>query len=174
MKKLFKGFISERSEATKSLSKAKGFTLIELLVVIAIIAILAAVVFVALDPVKRFADARNSTRISDVNSLLTAVHEYIVDNGGALPTGLSSGMAETQLGTAGAGMTTTDKGTACGTVAAGVDLTGPLGGKYLAAIPDDPQGSAAKTGYSVAVNPNNIVTITACDAEGGATIKVSR
>lgn len=38
----------------------KGFTLIEILVVIAIIAILATVVFVALDPVTRFADARNA------------------------------------------------------------------------------------------------------------------
>ena len=170
-----KAFISKIIEETKlSSRKRNGFTLIELLVVIAIIAILAAVVFVALDPVKRFQDARNSTRISDVNSLLTAVHEYIVDNGGTLPTGLTAGMSETQLGTAGAGMTTTDKGTACGTVAAGVDLTATLGGKYLASIPDDPQGSAAKTGYSVEVNPNGIVTITACDAEGGATIKVSR
>jgi type IV pilus assembly protein PilA len=152
----------------------KAFTLIELLVVIAIIAILAAVVFVALDPVRRFADARNSSRISDVNSILTAVHEYIVDNGGALPTGLSSGMTETQLGTAAAGATTTDKGTACGTSAAAVDLTASLGGKYLTVIPDDPQGSAAKTGYSVTVNANNIVTIRSCDAELGATIQVSR
>jgi prepilin-type N-terminal cleavage/methylation domain-containing protein len=36
--------------------KQKGLTLIEILVVIALIAILATVVFVALDPVKRFAD----------------------------------------------------------------------------------------------------------------------
>ncbi|HLD96431.1 MAG TPA: prepilin-type N-terminal cleavage/methylation domain-containing protein [Patescibacteria group bacterium] len=150
-----------------------GFTLIELLVVIAIIAILAAVVFVALNPVQRFADARNSTRISDVNSLLTAIHEYIVDNGGALPTGLTAGMSETQLGTAGAGMTTTVKGTACGTVAAGVDLATPLA-KYLASVPDDPQGSAAKTGYSVLVDANSIVTVRACDSESGVTIQVSR
>ncbi len=152
----------------------KAFTLIELLVVIAIIAILAAVVFVALDPVRRFADARNSSRISDVNTILTAIHEYIVDNGGALPTGLSAGMVETQLGTAASGATTTDKGTACGTSAAAVDLTGTLGGKYYASTPDDPQGSAAKTGYSVAVNANNIVTVRSCDAELGATIQVSR
>jgi type IV pilus assembly protein PilA len=151
----------------------KAFTLIELLVVIAIIAILAAVVFVALNPVQRFADARNSTRISDVNSLLTAVHEYIVDNGGALPAGLTTGMAVSQLGTAAAGATTTDQGTACGTAAAAVDLSVPLA-KYLASIPDDPQGSATKTGYSVAVDANSIVTVRACDAESGATIQVSR
>ncbi|NIT04374.1 prepilin-type N-terminal cleavage/methylation domain-containing protein [Candidatus Saccharibacteria bacterium] len=150
----------------------KGFTLIELLVVIAIIAILAAVVFVALNPVQRFQDARNSTRISDVNSLLTAIHESIVDNGGALPTGLSLGMAETQLGTA-AACTVTDNGNACGTVAACVDLTTPLA-QYLASVPVDPQGSAARTSYSVTVDANSIVTVRSCDAEGGATIQVSR
>ncbi|OGC56113.1 hypothetical protein A2797_02000 [candidate division WWE3 bacterium RIFCSPHIGHO2_01_FULL_48_15] len=154
----------------------KGFTLIELLVVIAIIAILAAVVFVALDPVKRFADARNSTRISDVNSVLTAIHEYIVDNGGALPTGLSTGMAETQLGTAAAGCTTTPGGNACGTAAACTDISTPLA-KYLLTIPRDPSIAAApgdRLGYSVAVNANNIVTVRACNAENGVTVQVSR
>lgn len=151
----------------------RGFTLIELLVVIAIIAILAAVVFVALNPVQRFADARNSTRISDVNSLLTAVHEYIVDNGGALPTGLTAGMAESQLGTTATGATTTVGGAACGTAAAAVNLATPLV-KYLVSIPVDPQGSAAKTGYSVVVNANSIVTVRACSAENAAVIQVSR
>lgn len=152
---------------------SEGFTLIELLVVIAIIAILAVVVFVALNPVQRFADARNSSRITDVNSLLTAVHQYIVDNGGALPTGLSAEMAETQLGTAASGCTTTVGGAACGTAAACANLTTPLA-KYFASIPTDPQGSAAKVGYSVVVDANSIVTVRACAAEGGATIQVSR
>lgn len=150
----------------------KAFTLIELLVVIAIIAILAAVVFVALNPVQRFQDARNSTRISDVNSILTAVHEYIVDNDGDLPTGLSLGMAETQLGTAATGCGTTAEGNACGADAC-VNLTTPLA-TYLASIPVDPQGSAAETGYSVTVDANSIVTVRSCDAEGGTTIQVSR
>ena len=150
-----------------------GFTLIELLVVIAIIAILAAVVFVALDPVQRFADARNSTRISDVNSLLTSIHEFIVDNDGDYPTGLSTSLAEVQLGTAGSGCATTAEGNACGATAACLDLIGDLD-TYLKSIPVDPQGSAAETGYSVAVNANNIVTVRACDAESGATIEVSR
>lgn len=151
----------------------KAFTLIELLVVIAIIAILAAVVFVALDPARRFADARNSTRISDVNTLLTSIHQYIVDNGGAYPTGLSAGMVETQLGTAATGATTTVGGAACGTSAAALNLA-PALSRYLAAIPVDPQGSAAKTGYSVVVNANGIVTVRACSAENGAVIQVSR
>ena len=151
----------------------KAFTLIELLVVIAIIAILAAVVFVALNPVQRFADARNSTRINDVNSMLTAIHQYIVDNGGALPTGMSTGMAETQLGTAASGATVTVGGAACGASAAALDLAAPLT-PYLISIPVDPQGSTALTSYSVTVNANNIVTVRSCDAESGTTIQVSR
>ena len=145
----------------------KGFTLIELLVVITIISILTAVVFVALDPVKRFADARNSRRVSDVNSILTAIHEYIVDNGGAIPSGLST--TEQQLGTC-----TTGGAAACtGAAASCLNLSTPLA-KYLKTIPFDPQGTAASTKYSVVIDSNNIVTVKACATEGGATVEVSR
>lgn len=154
----------------KHLKSAKGFTLIELLVVIAIISILAVVVFVALDPVKRFADARDSRRWNDVNSILTAVHEYIVDNEGALPTGLSTSMSATQLGTCSSGGATLCSGAA----AACVDLSTPLA-TYLKSIPIDPGtgAAAATTGYSIEVDANNIVTVTACSGEN-QTISVSR
>lgn len=154
----------------KKMSLKKGFTLIELLVVIAIIAILATVVFVALDPVRRFADARNSRRWNDVNSLLTANHQYIVDNDGSLPTGLSTSMAETQIGTCATGGDTLCPGaaTAC------VDLSTPLA-TYLKSLPQDPEnGTAATTGYSVAVDANNLITISACGAENSETVEVSR
>jgi len=136
----------------------KGFTLIELLVVVAIIAILAVLVFVALDPITRFSDARNSRRWTDVNSMLTAVHEYIVDNDGTLPAGLTTGMSTTELGTCGG----------C------VNLSTPLV-RYLKTIPLDPSGgTATNTGYDVDVDSNNMVTIYAGDAELGETIQVSR
>lgn len=148
-----------------------GFTLIELLVVIAIISLLSVVVFVALDPVKRFADARNATRYSDINSVLTAIHEYIVDNKGALPTGLTTNMAEAQLGTC-----TTGGATLCtGATASCVNLSTPLV-KSLKSMPIDKGtgASSSTTGYSVTVDANNIVTIKACMAENGETIQVSR
>ena len=145
-----------------------GFTLIELLIVISIIAILAVTVFVALDPVKRFADARNSRRWADVDNILTAVHQSIVDNKGALPTGLTTGMVETQLGTDATGCNTCGSATAC------VDLSTPLS-KYLKNMPlDAGTGTAGKTGYSIIVDANNIVTISACNAESGSVINVSR
>lgn len=151
-------------------STRKGFTLIELLVVIAILAILAVVVFVALDPIQRFADARNSRRWVDVNNTLTAVHEYIVDNEGSLPAGLSTSMTETQLGTCASGGATLCTGAS----AACVDLSTPLA-PYLKTMPvDAANGTAATTGYSIEVDANNIVTISACEAENSEIIQVSR
>lgn len=151
----------------QSAKKIHGFTLIELLIVIAIIAILALTVIVALNPVKRLQDARNAHRASDVDSILTAIHEYVVDNNGSLPAGVTT--TEQQLGTCLSGGNTT-----CTTAAAAcVDLSTPLA-KYLKSIPVDPLGTAATTFYSVVKDANNIVTVKACDAEDGATIATSR
>jgi len=146
----------------------KSFTLIELLVVIGIIAVLATVVFVALDPAKRFADARNARRWSDVESILTAVHQSIVDSGGLIPVGVTT--SEQQLGTCTAG-----GATACvGAADACTDLTTVLA-KYLKTIPQDPNGgTAGTTKYSVVRDANNIVTVKACAAENGSSISASR
>ncbi len=67
-------------------NKTRGFTLIEVLVVIGIIAILAAVVIIAINPAKHFAEANNSTRSANVNAILNAVGQYVVENKGLLPT----------------------------------------------------------------------------------------
>lgn len=151
--------------------KSKGFTLIEILVVIAIIAILAVVVFVALNPAKRIADSKDSRRNTDVDSILTAVHSFVVDNKGALPTGLSNGMAERQLGTAGSGATISSGGCAV-TNDAALDMSTPLA-SYLKSIPVDPDGTDALTQYSISVDANGIVTVKACGAEN-STISASR
>lgn len=159
----------------KSLHQS-GFTLIELLIVIVIISALAVAVFVALNPVQRLKDARDARRTSDVETMLTAVHQYIVDNKGSLPVGLSSGMAETQLGSATTGCAISTGGcTVVGTAC--VDLSTALT-KYIKSVPVDPLGgasySAARSGYSITVNSNNIVTVKACGTEGANNISQSR
>lgn len=150
--------------------KQKGFSLIELLVVIVIIATLAVTVFVALNPAERLKDARDARRTSDVDSILTAIHQYIVDNGGVLPTGLST--TEQQLGSDGSGCAST--GVCSGMAASCLNLSTLLA-PYLASMPTDPNGGiSGKTRYSAVVNANNIVTVKACGTEGATTIQSSR
>lgn len=62
--------------------KQGGFTLIELLVVIGILAVLLAIVLIAINPARQFAQANNAKRSSDVNAILNAIHQYSADNKG--------------------------------------------------------------------------------------------
>ena len=152
-------------------SLSKGFTLIELLVVILIVSILAVSVFVALNPVKRFKDARDARRWSDADTILTAIHEYIVDNGGTVPSGIDT--SERQLGTDTTGCNATGC-TTPPTQASCLNLATTLA-PYLKSIPQDPNGgTAGKTYYKVVRDANGIVTVAACASEGGTQISVSR
>ncbi|OGY44771.1 MAG: hypothetical protein A2729_02700 [Candidatus Buchananbacteria bacterium RIFCSPHIGHO2_01_FULL_39_14] len=159
--------------------KKQGFTLIELLIVIGIISILAAIIYVAVDPARRFAEARNAERWSSTNSILNAILKYTVDNRGSLPAPLAAATAGTYytLGTSGSGC---DSGcTAQTTAAACLDLTSSLVDTYIASIPFDPSsGSAAKTDYYIRKTANGRIAVGACDPEavGGSTptISVSR
>jgi prepilin-type N-terminal cleavage/methylation domain-containing protein len=163
----------------KDFTLTSGFTLIELLIVVAIIAALAVTVFVALDPSTRLKQANDVRRQTDADTILTAIHTSIIDNKGVMPTGLTTPMLETQLGTGLAA--------ACSPVATGgcsvaastacVNLATPLA-KYLKTMPIDPLGGstydATKTGYTVTVDANGIVTIKACGTQGTTNVSVSR
>lgn len=159
------------------LSLKKGFTLIELLVVIAIVIALGVAVFAALNPGQRLKDARDARRTADVDSYLTAIHQYIIDNKGTAPTGLTA--TETQIGTGVAVCTIATGG--CTVIAvACVDMSSTTTGlgKYLKTMPIDPLGgttyTAAKTGYSVVQDANGLVTVRACGTEGASNISASR
>ncbi|MEK7195596.1 MAG: type II secretion system protein [Patescibacteria group bacterium] len=60
-------------------STKKGFTLIELLVVIAIIAILSTVVILTLNPAEVLRKARDAGRISDLNTVKSAISLYLAN-----------------------------------------------------------------------------------------------
>lgn len=57
----------------------KGFTLIELLIVIAILAVLATAVVLVLNPAELLRQGRDSTRISDLAAVNSAVSFYLAD-----------------------------------------------------------------------------------------------
>jgi len=116
----------------------RGFTLIEILVVIGIIALLATIVIIAINPARQFAQARNSQRQSNVNTLLNALGQNLADNKGTLkncPT----------IGTPAAS-------SSIGATSPAIDLspTNCLGTYLAGGIPMDPSvGTVADTGYDV-------------------------
>lgn len=153
--------------------KRKAFTLIELLLVIGIISALAVAVFVALNPSQRMKDTRDSRRATDLDTILTALHEYNVDTKAGALTNMPAVGTEAQLGTGASGCTLTTGG--CNAGAACADLmTGANNlSKYLKSMPIDPLDgvtyTAVHTGYSVVVDTNGLITVKACGTGTGTT-----
>lgn len=143
-----------------------GFTLIELLLVIAILGILFVVVIVNLDPLRQFREAKNAARWSHVNSLATAIYQYVIEQGN-YPEGIDGSLR--QIGTAGSGC-----GGCGGAIASCLDLSIPLK-RSLPLMPVDPaQGTSQRTGYAVTLNSDNVIMVVACHPDNNASIMVLR
>lgn len=153
----------------------KGFTLIELLIVIAVIAIIAAGVFVALDPAQRFQEARDSQRWSDVSAVISAIKTDQVDNGGTYVAAVS-GLVAGQFSVIGTNAVGCNAGcTAQVTQGACADLTALVTEGYLGSVPTDPSGGTAGfTDYYISRNASGTVEVGACDPEAVAAISISR
>ncbi len=143
-----------------------GFTLVELIIVIAIIAILAAAIFVAIDPARRLHEARNSRRMTDIASILDAMKTYQADNGGNLYATIAAVLPGNyyQIGTSGDSCDSDCAGQTTDQVC--VDISG-VGSNYLALIPQDPKtGTLERTRYAISPDMNGALLLIACDAEG--------
>ena len=174
--------------STKQLAR-RGFTLIELLIVVAIIAIIAAVVFVSLDPLTRFRDSRDAKRWVDISGILSAVKIDQVDNGGAYMSGVAN-MAPGEVYMITDGVAAVPN---CVVANANCDVPVTTGATvadhcldaaelvtqgYLGTVPVSPKGTYAwnknLTGYTIEKSSTGILTVRACESENAAEIKASR
>ena len=146
-------------------AERRGFTLIELLVVIGILAVLLAITLIAINPARQFSQANNTKRASDVNAVLNAVGQYMADNRGALPAGITTAVQNVS--------------------STGANICAVLMTQYLAALPVDPLtnngtpvtncAAAYDTGYTIIRSGvDNRLTVAAPAAELGAVISVTR
>lgn len=143
----------------------KGFTLIELLIVIGILAVLATVTVLVLNPAELFRQARDSQRLSDLNTLKSAIALYLTtvsspdldagsfvctshfgsDKTGVAATAFASGTAASYTQVFSSATTSVD-----GTGWIPVNLTSMSGGSPIAGLPIDPNRGDATTYYAYA------------------------
>jgi len=140
-----------------------GFTILELIIVFSIVAIIGASILYFLNPAQQFSQARNNSRISDVNSIASAIRLRMTENRGNFATGCASGNLPTSTKQMGSG-------------ALNYNVEPCIVPTYISVMPLDPQtGTSTATGYFILHNVSTTqVTITAPGAELGQMISVTR
>ena len=141
-------------------TKQKGFTLLEILLVVAAIGILAAIVIVAINPNRQLAKVRNSERQSEINTVLDGTYQYIIDNNGAFPSGLTGDGTVYSIKREGA--------SSCDATNS-IALEDELVPDYLAEIPEDPQvddlSTTGCTGYTITRTSSDRITVASPNTE---------
>ncbi len=151
----------------KNSQSQKGFTLIEILVVIGMIALLAAIVLIAINPARQFAQGRDAQRHNDVNAILNAIGQNIADNKGTFTCGgsaynLASAATNVQNG------------------ATGADLAPCIVPTYISSMPFDPKtgnytnNTSYDSKYTVMQDSTTKRITVAATPEIAATISITR
>jgi len=136
--------------------KKQGFTLIEILVVIGIIALLSAIVLVAVNPSRQFKLARDSQRVSNMNTIINSIHQNMAENRGTFMCNGTARAIPTAATLIQSSVTPNDPG----------DIASCVIPNYVSAFPFDPSISGAHftnvtdyiTGYEIFRDANGRIT----------------
>ncbi len=145
---------------------SSSFTLIELLIVIAVVAILSVVVILALNPAELLKQARDSARLSDINTINKALALYQVDN----PQGAFGTASTTYISYPDSSSSCANIGVSTSTIASGyalacsaslsyqkidgtgwipVNLSAITGGAPISQLPKDPVNTTSSNNYYI-------------------------
>lgn len=141
----------------------KAFTIIEIVLVIVLIGILITITFIYINPQKQISNVRDAKRQADLLSIYIAIEKYRNNNGGVLPEGISTSKS----------VDICQKG--CEEDSDQIDISTELS-TYLRfeSLPIDPlQTSNEITGYTVFVDPQGKVTVSAPLTENKPDITIS-
>ncbi len=107
-------------------------------------------------------EARNAQRRSDLMTILGAIYQYSIDNEGKFPTTIPTTPVE---------ICVSEKTSNCTGL---VNLNALIGG-YVFTMPADPQTETLHgTRYFISKDSNDLITVSAPDAEEGLTLSITR
>jgi type II secretory pathway pseudopilin PulG len=130
-----------------------SFTLLEILLVVAAVGLLAAIVFVAINPNEQLAKVRDTERQSEVDTLHDAIRQYNIDNS-EWPDEIASMSANSAKEICAEGVSDET----C------INLTDDLTPEYIAEVPSGPNTEGTKSGYVVS-KQNTRVRVAARNVE---------
>ncbi|MCD4761077.1 hypothetical protein K8R42_04225 [bacterium] len=155
----------------KKVKSSAGFTLPGLILSIAILGVLAAGVFVVINPAKRIGQANDTRRWEDITAIARAIELYGIDNG-SIPSEFSTSTVKTDKKVA---LCDTSSTVTCGSDTYGCMVVSDTEfiGKYLPSLPIAPgKASTADTGYYITRKAGDIMAVGSCSKYGSDNIEI--
>ena len=120
----------------------KGFTLLELLIVIGILAILSTTVVLVINPAQLLKRARDSQRISDLNTVKTAIAYYITETAAPIIGSSTISYSDVANNTCFGSVSIATSTVTSGSGWIPIVFDGMTGGSPIGSLPRDPNQSA--------------------------------
>lgn len=150
---------------------AEGFTIIEVLIVLAIAGLIMVVVFLAVPALQR--SGRNNALNTDANNVLSAVGNYMSNNGGQVPASITYTAGKATIGASGTNQETATVGSGTANVklnGAAIDNTAAIG-TIQVITGTTAVCNATGTGLSGAASPRSYAVLFVAESGSGNILK---